>query len=54
MRLSQAIPGSRLEVIKNCGHLPHEEKPHEFLTIVDNFLTIAFRRIESQPLQQAI
>nr|KAJ0184490.1 hypothetical protein LSAT_V11C900480880 [Lactuca sativa] len=54
VRLSQAIPGSRLEVIKNCGHLPHEEKPHEFLTIVDNFLTIAFRRIESQPLQQAI
>lgn len=24
------IPGSRLEVIKNCGHLPHVEKAGEF------------------------
>ncbi|KAI3705701.1 hypothetical protein L1987_75942 [Smallanthus sonchifolius] len=51
MRLSKAIPGSHIEVIKKCGHLPHEEKPHEFVTIVDNFLTRVFGRIESQPLQ---
>ncbi|KAK9075398.1 hypothetical protein SSX86_003721 [Deinandra increscens subsp. villosa] len=52
-RLSQAIPGSHLEVIKKCGHLPHEEKPHEFVTIVDNFLMGVFDRTESQPLQAA-
>ncbi|XP_071710253.1 uncharacterized protein [Rutidosis leptorrhynchoides] len=54
VRLSQAIPGSHLQVIKNCGHLPQEEKPQEFLTIVDNFLTSVFRRVESQPLQAAV
>lgn len=53
-RLSHAIPGSRLEVVKKCGHLPHEERPQEFVTIVDNFLTTVFQRAESQPLQPAI
>ncbi|XP_057520155.1 uncharacterized protein LOC130800624 isoform X2 [Amaranthus tricolor] len=37
-RLSRAIPGSQLETIKNCGHLPHEEKPDEFISVVANFL----------------
>lgn len=38
VRLSKAIPGSTLEVIKNCGHLPHEERVEEFVAIVENFL----------------
>ncbi|GJU46319.1 putative hydrolase/acyltransferase [Tanacetum coccineum] len=54
VRLSQAIPGSRLEIIKKCGHLPQEEKPQELVAIVDNFLTNVFNRTESQPLQAAI
>ena len=37
-RLSQIIPGSSLEVIKQCGHLPHEEKVDEFISVVDKFL----------------
>lgn len=37
-RLSWAIPGSTLEVIKNCGHLPHEERVEEFLLAVERFL----------------
>lgn len=41
-RLSRVIPGSQLEVIKNCGHLPHEEKPEEFVSIVANFLQKVF------------
>ncbi|XP_024029705.1 uncharacterized protein LOC21400132 [Morus notabilis] len=37
-RLSRAIPGSCFEVIKHCGHLPHEEKVDEFISIVQKFL----------------
>lgn len=37
-RISEAIPGSSFEVVKECGHIPHEEKPDEFLTIVARFL----------------
>lgn len=37
-RLSRAIPNSHFEVIKKCGHLPHEEKPEEFLSVVEIFL----------------
>ncbi|KAI3964032.1 hypothetical protein MKX01_014313 [Papaver californicum] len=38
VRLSRAIPGSHLEVIKNCGHLPQEEKTEDFISIVQKFL----------------
>ncbi|KAF3774918.1 putative hydrolase [Nymphaea thermarum] len=38
-RLSRAIPGSHLKLIKNCGHLPQEEKPQEFLSTVRTFLS---------------
>lgn len=41
-RLSRAIPGSCFEVIKHCGHLPHEEKVDEFISIVQKFLQSAF------------
>ncbi|KAG6418533.1 hypothetical protein SASPL_120737 [Salvia splendens] len=37
-RLARAIPGSSFRVIDKCGHVPHEEKAHEFLSIVDEFL----------------
>ncbi|WOL12520.1 hypothetical protein Cni_G21287 [Canna indica] len=40
--LSRAISGSCFEVIKNCGHLPHEEKVEEFLLIVEKFLQRTF------------
>ncbi|KAL2898003.1 putative hydrolase YugF [Bienertia sinuspersici] len=50
-RLSQAIPGSQLEVIKNCGHLPQEEKPDEFVSIVANFLQRIFANSEELCLQ---
>ncbi|KAL1187879.1 hypothetical protein V5N11_015839 [Cardamine amara subsp. amara] len=41
-RLARAIPGSVFEVIKKCGHLPQEEKPDEFISIVAKFLGNAF------------
>jgi pimeloyl-ACP methyl ester carboxylesterase len=37
-RLQRLIPGSRLEVISECGHLPALEKPSEFLRCVLEFL----------------
>lgn len=37
-RLAKAIPHAQLVVVENCGHMPHEEKPEEFLTAVDAFL----------------
>ncbi|KAK4383139.1 hypothetical protein Sango_2803900 [Sesamum angolense] len=51
-RLSRAIPGSCFELIKNCGHLPQEEKPEEFVSIVDKFLQRVFG-VAEEPLLQA-
>lgn len=53
-RLSQAIPGSYFKVIKNCGHLPHEEKMEEFVAIVDKFLQKAFGDQKEPSLQAAV
>ena len=36
-RLHAAIPGSRLIVFNNCGHLPHEEYPQSFTRLVAEF-----------------
>lgn len=36
-RLHEAIPGSRLIVFRDCGHLPHEEYPTEFVKLVLEF-----------------
>ena len=36
-RLHESIPGSRLIVFPECGHLPHEEYPGEFVVVVKNF-----------------
>ncbi len=33
-----ATPQSALYVMRNCGHLPHEEKPERFITAVTSFL----------------
>ncbi len=36
-RLHSEIPGSRFVVYSNCGHLPHEEYPEEFVDVVIDF-----------------
>src|SRR5829696_550454 len=36
-RLHEEIPGSRLLVFLNCGHLPHEEYPEAFTNVVIDF-----------------
>ena len=38
-RLHDQIPGSRLIVFLNCGHIPHEEYPEEFTNVVADFVT---------------
>jgi pimeloyl-ACP methyl ester carboxylesterase len=40
--LHEAIPGSRLELINNCGHLPQEERPEETICRVSEFLGLPF------------
>lgn len=50
-RLSRAIPGSCLEIIRNCGHFPQEEKAEEFVYIVDKFLERVFGAAQAPPLQ---
>ncbi|MEN3327295.1 MAG: hypothetical protein V7638_2102 [Acidobacteriota bacterium] len=37
-RLHTEIPGSRLIVFLNCGHLPHEEYPEAFTNVVNDFV----------------
>jgi pimeloyl-ACP methyl ester carboxylesterase len=31
------IPGARVDIVKQCGHLPHTEKPEEFARLVKDF-----------------
>lgn len=38
IRLSQEIPDAELVIIKDCGHVPQEEQPQEFLRTVVAFL----------------
>ena len=38
-RLHRAIPASRLAVIDDAGHLPHEEQPEPVLRELERFLT---------------
>jgi pimeloyl-ACP methyl ester carboxylesterase len=37
-RLHEEIADSRLVVFRNCGHLPHEEYPKEFVEVVGDFV----------------
>ncbi|KAL7107466.1 hypothetical protein ACP275_06G056600 [Erythranthe tilingii] len=50
-KLSRAISGSCFEIIKKCGHLPQEEKPEEFVGIVDKFLRQVFGVAQAPRLQ---
>jgi pimeloyl-ACP methyl ester carboxylesterase len=38
VRAAEEIPNAQLVIIENCGHLPNEEKPQEFLAAVAGFL----------------
>jgi pimeloyl-ACP methyl ester carboxylesterase len=36
--LQRSLPGSRIAIIEDAGHLPYEERPEEFSRIVHKFL----------------
>jgi pimeloyl-ACP methyl ester carboxylesterase len=36
--LHQLIPNSTLNIIEECGHIPHEEKPDETVALISRFL----------------
>jgi pimeloyl-ACP methyl ester carboxylesterase len=38
IQLAELIPNSDLVVIPNCGHLPQEECPADFLKAVTDFI----------------
>jgi len=38
LRLAAELPDAELVVIPNCGHVPHEERPEQFLQSVIDFL----------------
>lgn len=39
IRLAGELPNAQLVVIPQCGHLPHEERPDEFMQAVTSFLS---------------
>lgn len=41
-RVAERIKNVVFHVVPNCGHLPHEEKPAEFLSAVRSFLSTNF------------
>jgi len=37
VRLRDRIPGARLIVFRNCGHLPPAEQPEKFVQVITQF-----------------
>lgn len=37
-KIAEFIEDANLVLIEDCGHMPHEEKPDEFIKIVDEWL----------------
>jgi pimeloyl-ACP methyl ester carboxylesterase len=37
-RFLRAIPGSRVEILDACGHMPQEERPEDFVRLTLGFL----------------
>lgn len=49
VRLADELPNAQLAVIPQCGHLPHEERPAEFMQAVTDFL----QRVNVQTFQRS-
>jgi len=51
-KLAKRIPGSRLVVLPNCGHVPQEECPVQFMAAVRDFLAQRVSDIEGAAQQR--
>ncbi len=40
-RLATDLPNARIEVIRSCGHLPHEEQPSETVAAIRRFMRVS-------------
>ncbi len=40
LKLSEALPDSKLVIVKGCGHLPQEECPDEFVREISRFIVV--------------
>jgi pimeloyl-ACP methyl ester carboxylesterase len=38
VKLAGVVPNSKLAIIPNAGHVPHEEQPALFMQAVDEFI----------------
>ena len=38
-RLARDLPDARIEIIADCGHIPHEEQPKQTLAAIQTFLS---------------
>ncbi|HEX9080450.1 MAG TPA: alpha/beta hydrolase [Desulfuromonadaceae bacterium] len=45
-RLHRILPDSRLAIIPDCGHNPHEERPRETFALIHDFLSASIDRGE--------
>jgi pimeloyl-ACP methyl ester carboxylesterase len=43
----RALPGSRLEIFPDSGHMPHEDEPERFADVLGEFVSTAPRRRQS-------
>jgi pimeloyl-ACP methyl ester carboxylesterase len=49
-RIHELIPKSRLFVFRDCGHLPHEEYPEDFIELVSEFCSEQIQEPEGRLL----
>ena len=40
VRLAALLPNAELKIMKDAGHVPHEERPDEFLGLVESFMCV--------------
>ncbi|KAI5069131.1 hypothetical protein GOP47_0015432 [Adiantum capillus-veneris] len=49
-RLSRVLPNAKCHVIKNCGHLPQEETPEEFLRVIHQFMLQVQHKVSEEKI----
>lgn len=50
IRLASEIPGARLFIVPNCGHVPHEECPEIFLRAIEEFIRSLYKPLSFYPI----